>query len=187
MSKSNDSSDLERRINNTLQTLFDLIKSSKHKGVAIIGTTSNLSSVDSNLRRAGRCVHFISILLHSNIYKIKCLHLLFFLNVIYLYVLFRFDYEIELPIPNELQRKDILTKQLSQVKHEISEKEINYISYRSQGFVGADLLAVVNRALTEAAIKNENITYKHLCTATTQVKPSAIKEVLVQVPNVSYY
>lgn len=60
LSKSNDSSDLERRINNTLQTLFDLIKSSKHKGVAIIGTTSNLSSIDGNLRRAGRCVKFIS-------------------------------------------------------------------------------------------------------------------------------
>lgn len=98
----------------------------------------------------------------------------------------RFDYEIELPIPNELQRKDILIKQLSQVNHEISEKEINSISYRSQGFVGADLLAVINRALTEAAIINESLTYKHLCTAITQVKPSAIKEILVQVPNVSY-
>lgn len=76
---------------------------------------------------------------------------------------------------------------MSQFEQKISEKEIISISYRSQGFVGADLLAVVNRALTEAAIKNENITYKHLCTAITKIKPSAIKEVLVQVPNVSYY
>lgn len=56
LGKSNDSSDLERRIINTLQTLFDLLKSTKHKGVAVIGTTSNLSSIDSNLRRPGRYV-----------------------------------------------------------------------------------------------------------------------------------
>lgn len=54
LSKSNDSSDLERRIMNTLQTMFDLLKSTKHNGVVIIGTTSNLSSIDSNLRRPGR-------------------------------------------------------------------------------------------------------------------------------------
>lgn len=53
--------------------------------------------------------------------------------------------------------------------------------------MGADLFAVVNRAFTEVAVNDENISYKHLCTALTQVKPSAIKEVLVQVPNVSFY
>lgn len=56
LSKSNDSSDLERRIINTLQNLFDLLKSSNHNGVAILGTTSNLCSIDSNLRRPGRYV-----------------------------------------------------------------------------------------------------------------------------------
>ncbi|XP_025424220.1 spermatogenesis-associated protein 5-like isoform X3 [Sipha flava] len=153
LSKSNDSSDLERRILNTLQTLFDFLKSSNHNGVAVLGTTSDLSSVDSNLRRPGR-----------------------------------FDYEIELPIPNELQRKDILTKQLSSIqqKKEIGETEITSIAHQAQGFVGADLLAVVNRAFTEAAVSDEDITYKHLCTALTQVKPSAIKEVIVQVPNVKW-
>jgi len=98
---------------------------------------------------------------------------------------FRFDYEIELPVPNELQRKDILTKQLSHIKQAISDDEIISIAYRAQGFVGADLLAVVNRAQTEASINNENVTYRHICSALTQVKPSAIKEVMVQVPNVS--
>lgn len=102
-----------------------------------------------------------------------------------LHLKFRFDYEIELPVPNELQRVDILTKQLSHINQNISKEEIVSMAYRTQGFVGADLLAVVNRALTEAAIDDENVNYKHLCTAITQVKPSAIKEVLVQIPNVS--
>lgn len=65
LSKSNDSSDLERRIINTIQSLFDFLKSSKHHGVAILGTTSNLSSVDSNLRRPGR---FVLLLISSNIF-----------------------------------------------------------------------------------------------------------------------
>lgn len=103
------------------------------------------------------------------------------------YFKLRFDYEIELPVPNEIHRKDILIKQLSHIKQEISEEEIVSIAHRAQGFVGADLLAVVNRALTEAAINNINVSYKHLCTAVSQVKPSAIKEVLVQVPNVRFY
>lgn len=99
---------------------------------------------------------------------------------------FRFDYEIEIPVPNELQRKDILTKLLSNIQQDINEEEIVSIAYRAQGYVGSDLLAVVNRALTEAAINNENVTYKHMCTTVSQVKPSAIKEVMVQVPNVSF-
>jgi len=88
-------------------------------------------------------------------------------------------------VPNEIQRKDILIKQLSHIQQELSDEQIISIAYRAQGFVGADLLAVVNRAQTEAAINNENVTYRHMCSAITQVKPSAIKEVMVQVPNVS--
>lgn len=173
LSKSNDSSDLERRIISTLQNLFDLLKSTKHKGVAIIGTTSNLNSVDGNLRRPGRYVDLSNHILKLILLPFLCMNFKF-----------RFDYEIELSVPNELQRKDILTKQLLHIKQDIHEEQIAAITHRAQGFVGADLLAVVNRALTEAAINNENLTYKHLCTAISQVKPSAIKEVLVQVPNV---
>lgn len=58
--KSNESSDLERRIMNTFQSLFDVLCSTQHKGVAVIGTTNNLSSVDSNLRRPGRYVRYSS-------------------------------------------------------------------------------------------------------------------------------
>jgi len=114
------------------------------------------------------------------------MNLIFFYPYCYNFSKFRFDYEIELPVPNELQRRDILTKQLSVIQQKISEEEITSLAFKAQGFVGADLLAVVNRALTEAAINNENVTYKHMCTAITQVKPSAIKEVMVQVPNVSF-
>lgn len=63
LSKSNESSDLERRIINTLQTMIDSLKSTKHNGVAIIATTSNLSSIDSNLRRPGRYIGIINYVL----------------------------------------------------------------------------------------------------------------------------
>lgn len=101
---------------------------------------------------------------------------------------FRFDYEVEVPVPNEPQRKEILKCQLSHVKHNVIESEITDIAYKAQGFVGADLLAVVMRSVTETSINNEEyVSYKHLCTAINQVKPSAIKEVLVQVPNVRLF
>ncbi|XP_050542407.1 ribosome biogenesis protein SPATA5-like [Daktulosphaira vitifoliae] len=149
---SNNPTDLERRIINTMQSLFDLLKTVKHNGIAVLGTTRSLELVDGNLRRPGR-----------------------------------FDYEVEVPVPNELQRKDILKCQLSHIKHNVIESDITDIAYKAQGFVGADLLAVVNRSVTEAAINDEEfVSYKHLCIAINQVKPSAIKEVLVQVPNVKW-
>ncbi|XP_050423039.1 ribosome biogenesis protein SPATA5 [Adelges cooleyi] len=151
-SQSSNPTDLERRIINTLQSLFDLLKMAKHEGVAVLGTTSTLDLVDSNLRRPGR-----------------------------------FDYEIDVPVPNEVQRKDILSRQLAHVKHKVTESDVVDIAYKAQGFVGADLLAVVNRSVTEAAVNNEEyVTCKHLGVAVNQVKPSAIKEVLVQVPNVKW-
>jgi len=63
LSKSSNLTDLERRITNTLQALFDLLKSTKHNGIAIIGTTSNLGSIDNNLRRPGRYVNLSSYIL----------------------------------------------------------------------------------------------------------------------------
>lgn len=53
-SLSNNPTDLERRIINTMQSLFDMLKITKHNGVAILGTTRNLELVDGNLRRPGR-------------------------------------------------------------------------------------------------------------------------------------
>ena len=92
---------------------------------------------------------------------------------------FRFDYEIELPVPNELQRKDILTKQLSHIEQEISEDEIISIAHRAQGFVGADLLAVVNRAQTEASINNENVTIAMTSRTAVQIATSLFAELLL--------
>lgn len=66
LGKSNDSSDLERRIISTLQNLFDSLKLIKHKGIAIIGTTSSLNSIDGNLQRPGRCVE-----ININVIKIE--------------------------------------------------------------------------------------------------------------------
>lgn len=58
LSRSKDSSELDRRITNTLNILFDSLKYTKHKGIAILATTSNLSNVDANLRKPGRYVNF---------------------------------------------------------------------------------------------------------------------------------
>lgn len=78
LSKSNDSSDLERRIINTLQSLFDTLKSTQHSGIAVIGTTSNLSSVDNNLRRPGRFVNLTSYIMLE---LFECVFLLIFSNL----------------------------------------------------------------------------------------------------------
>lgn len=60
LSSSKNSSELDKRISNTLQILFDTLKYAKHKGIAVLGTTSNLSYVDANLRKPGRYVNLVS-------------------------------------------------------------------------------------------------------------------------------
>lgn len=58
----------------------------------------------------------------------------------------RFDQEVEIPIPNEPERRDILRVLLQHVPHSCSEADIDYVSQRAHGYVGADLAAVCKEA-----------------------------------------
>ncbi len=60
--------------------------------------------------------------------------------------------EVEIGIPSEAARLDILTKLLSKFPHRLSTSHILHCSSITHGYVGADLLAVCKEA-AQAALK----------------------------------
>ncbi|XP_011162129.1 ATPase family protein 2 homolog [Solenopsis invicta] len=158
--RSTSSTDHEKRVLNQLVTLFDDLQSI-NSNVLIVATTAKSDLVDSSLRRPGRL-----------------------------------DMEFEIYVPTPNMRTEILKKLLSKIPNELSCKDIQSISFVTHGFVGADLYGLCSRAIINAVKrhqKNEVMSDDELKVsmidfqyALTITKPSAMKEVLVEVPNVRW-
>ena len=160
------SGELEKRIVSQLLTLMDGMKS--RGKVVVIAATNRPDSIDPALRRPGRL-----------------------------------DREIEIGIPDDEGRFDILSIHTRGMP--IDEKvDLKQISKITHGFVGADLevlskeaaMKSLRRILPEIDYDEEKISSEILekiqitsddfRDALKEVSPSALREVQVQVPNVSW-
>ncbi|MGH1568341.1 MAG: CDC48 family AAA ATPase [Nitrosopumilus sp.] len=160
------SGELEKRIVSQLLTLMDGMKS--RGKVVVIAATNRPDSIDPALRRPGR-----------------------------------FDREIEIGIPDDEGRFEILSIHTRGMP--IDEKvDLKQISKTTHGFVGADLevlskeaaMKSLRRVLPEIDYDEEKISSEILekiqissddfRDALKEVSPSALREVQVQVPNVSW-
>ncbi|WP_067957229.1 CDC48 family AAA ATPase [Nitrosopumilus sp. Nsub] len=160
------SGELERRIVSQLLTLMDGMKS--RGKVVVIAATNRPDSIDPALRRPGR-----------------------------------FDREIEIGIPDEDGRFDILSIHTRGMPLD-ENVDIKQIAKTTHGFVGADLEVLSKEAamrslrkiipeinLDEEEISKEvlqkiKISKDDFTYALKEVKPSALREVLVQIPDVSW-
>jgi transitional endoplasmic reticulum ATPase len=162
------SGEVEKRIVSQLLTLMDGMKS--RGKVVVIAATNRPDSIDPALRRPGR-----------------------------------FDREIEIGIPDTEGRFDILSIHTRGMP--IDEKvDLKQISKITHGFVGADLEVLSKEAamrslrrildvekidLDEEKISSEilqkiKITSEDFTDALKEVRPSALREVQVQIPDVSW-
>ena len=162
------SGELEKRIVSQLLTLMDGMKS--RGKVVVIAATNRPDSIDPALRRPGR-----------------------------------FDREIEIGIPDDEGRFDILSIHTRGMP--IDDKvDLKQISKITHGFVGADLEVLSKEAamrslrriladeeidLDEDKISSEilqkiRITSEDFRDALKEVSPSALREVQVQIPDVSW-
>uniref|UniRef100_A0A8D8YZ25 Spermatogenesis-associated protein 5 n=1 Tax=Cacopsylla melanoneura TaxID=428564 RepID=A0A8D8YZ25_9HEMI len=122
----------------------------------------------------------------------------------------RLDQEIELPVPSREQRAAILNCLLSRVPHSLSPEQVQGVAFVTHGFVGADLAALISSAATAALLASKQgtethresaatrlpakqgtnestrLSYEQVTSALDQVKPSAMRQVLVEVPNVKW-
>ncbi|GAB2229639.1 hypothetical protein Drorol1_Dr00013887 [Drosera rotundifolia] len=158
--------EVERRIVSQLLTLMDGLKSRAH--VIVIGATNRPNSIDPALRRFGR-----------------------------------FDREIDIGVPDEVGRLEILRIHTKNMKL-AEDADIERISKDTHGYVGADLAALCTEAALQcirekmdvidleddtidAEILNSMaVTNEHFQTALGGSNPSALRETIVEVPNVSW-
>ncbi|MGI9566384.1 MAG: CDC48 family AAA ATPase [Nitrosopumilus sp.] len=160
------SGEVEKRIVSQLLTLMDGMKS--RGKVVVIAATNRPDSIDPALRRPGR-----------------------------------FDREIEIGIPDDEGRFEILSIHTRGMP--IDEKvDLKQISKTTHGFVGADLEVLSKEAamrslrrilpeidLDEDKISSEvlqkiQITDADFRDALKEVRPSALREVQVQIPNINW-
>ncbi len=159
--------EVERRVVSQLLTMMDGLKSRGR--VVVIGATNRPNAIDPALRRPGR-----------------------------------FDREIELPVPDKEGRLAILkihTRNMPLTKN----VDLKEIAARTHGFVGADLeslakeaaMSVLRRLLPKLKLEEETeiseevladlkISKKDFIEAMKVVRPSAMREVLVETPNVKW-
>jgi len=158
--------EVEKRIVSQLLALMDGMKS--RGKVVVIAATNRPDSIDPALRRPGR-----------------------------------FDREIEIGIPDDQGRYDILSIHTRGMP--IDEKvDLKQISKITHGFVGADLeflskeaaMRSLRRILPEIDLDEDKIskeilqkikvTSEDFREALKEIRPSALREVQVQIPNVSW-
>ncbi|CAB3238811.1 unnamed protein product [Arctia plantaginis] len=98
----------------------------------------------------------------------------------------RLDQEIEVPIPDRNRRREILYSQLRNLPNKVSNK-LDSIADLAHGYVAADLMNLCSQA-TMRCIKrsSEYIEQEDLMAALTVVRPSAMRELLIEVPNVRW-
>ncbi|MCD6512161.1 MAG: CDC48 family AAA ATPase [Thermoplasmata archaeon] len=157
--------EVERRVVSQLLTLMDGLKG--RGKVIVIGATNRPDSIDPALRRPGR-----------------------------------FDREIEIGVPDRKGRKEILeihTRGMPLAK----DVNIEHLADVTYGFVGADLAALAREAAMNAlrrylpeidldkpipteVLEKMEVTMKDFTNALRMIEPSALREVLVEIPKVRW-
>lgn len=149
--------------------------------VVVVGTTNRPDAIERALRRPGR-----------------------------------FDRELEVGVPTPDDRLEILRAHLRGLNHDLSDEYVEDVSRRAHGFVGADVAALCQHAAMRALTRvieraelghgvngaatdvddltramdgvrlEEKITEEDFEAARVKVRPSALREVAVEVPDVRW-
>jgi transitional endoplasmic reticulum ATPase len=158
--------EVERRIVSMLLTLMDGMKSRSH--VIVMGATNRPNSIDAALRRFGR-----------------------------------FDREIDIGVPDEIGRLEVLRIHTRNMKLD-DGVDLESISKDTHGYVGADLAALCTEAALQCirekmdvidleddtidaeVLNSMAVTMDNFKTALGTSNPSALRETVVEVPNVTW-
>lgn len=158
--------EVERRIVSQLLTLMDGLK--PRSNLVVIGATNRPNSIDAALRRFGR-----------------------------------FDRELDIGVPDETGRLEVLRIHTKNMKL-AEDVDLESIAHDTQGYVGADIAQLCTEAAMQcirgkmdvidfedeeidaAVLDSMAVTMAHFRAALGQSNPSALRETVVEIPNVSW-
>merc|ERR1719194_28944 len=158
--------EVERRIVSQLLTLMDGLKARAH--VVVIGATNRPNTIDAALRRFGR-----------------------------------FDREVDIGVPDENGRLEVLRIKTKNMKLG-DDVDLEQISKETHSYVGADLAQLCTEAAMQTIrekmdvidldddeidaeiLDSMAVSQEHFRTALGTSNPSALRETVVEVPNVSW-
>jgi len=158
--------EVERRIVSQLLTLMDGLKARAH--VVVIGATNRPNSIDGALRRFGR-----------------------------------FDREVDIGVPDENGRLEVLRIHTKNMKLS-DDVDLESLAKETHGYVGADIAQLCTEAAMQCIrekmdvidldddeidaeiLDSMAVSQEHFRTALGTSNPSALRETVVEVPNVSW-
>merc|ERR1711990_593514 len=158
--------EVEKRIVSQMLTLMDGINSRSQ--VVVIAATNRPNTIDPALRRFGR-----------------------------------FDRELDIGVPDEIGRLEILQIHTRKMKLD-EDVDLEKVSKSTHGYVGADLAACCNEAALQCirekmdvidleddtidaeVMSQMAVTQRHFDFAVDQGNPSALRETVAEIPNVSW-
>ncbi|OZA93958.1 MAG: AAA family ATPase, partial [Erythrobacter sp. 34-65-8] len=160
------SGEAEKRLVAQMLTLMDGLEA--RSNIVVIAATNRPDAIDEALRRPGR-----------------------------------FDREIVIGVPDERERREILSIHTRGMP--LGEKvDLDELARVTHGFVGADIAALAREAAIDAVrrimprldldartippevLEDLRVTREDFLSALKRIQPSAMREVMVQVPNVSW-
>jgi len=158
--------EVERRIVSQLLTLMDGLKSRAH--IVVMAATNRPNSIDAALRRFGR-----------------------------------FDREVDIGVPDETGRMEVMRIHTKNMKLS-DDVDLEQVARETHGYVGADLAALCTEAALQCirekmdvidleddtidaeVLDSMAVSNEHFRTALGSTNPSALRETVVEVPNVTW-
>ncbi|CAH2240545.1 jg6459 [Pararge aegeria aegeria] len=99
----------------------------------------------------------------------------------------RLDKEIEVPVPDRIRRREILYALLKNLPHKVASNDVESIADLAHGYVAADLVNLCTQASLKCLKRKSPVIEKEdLVSALTVVRPSAMRELLIEIPNVRW-
>uniref|UniRef100_A0A1A9WZS4 AAA+ ATPase domain-containing protein n=1 Tax=Glossina brevipalpis TaxID=37001 RepID=A0A1A9WZS4_9MUSC len=152
-----ETAEVAKRLAIAFLNMLDALKTKREaQKCFVLATTSQIELLSPNLRRCGRL-----------------------------------DCELEIPVPSPSGRAEILKCLLRKLEnHKVAWKDVEEVAQITHGFVGSDLANLLYNASLRV-VKRETatdiaLTTEDLKAALRTVKPSAMREVLIECPNVTW-
>ncbi len=107
-----------------------------------------------------------------------------------------FDYYIVLPLPNFIQRKNLIEFIIKDFKHSLQINEIESLADKSHGFVPGDFIKLFKESYLRAELFNYSVDSKNdkekiitkeiLDNCLCDIKPINLKDIIIDVPKVKW-